>query len=281
MYENTNVERARELLQELGLKEYEAKCFVALTRLAHGTAKDISEVSDVPRTRVYDAVRVLESKGLVEVQHTNPQVFRAVAIEEGIETLRSEYETRADRLRETLSMIEETASVGDDVDVTHEVWALSGDRAVTNRTRRMIDEADDEIVFVAGTHDVVTPQVIEGLRAASGRGVSVVTGAVTDEIQAAFETELPDATVFASGLEWLTTPQELTEEETEIGMLVLTDGESILISSQEPGTGTTSVDDHAVFGKGFDNGLVVIVRRLLSRGLLPTEDPQSNVEDVD
>ncbi|MFT4923715.1 MAG: sugar-specific transcriptional regulator TrmB, partial [Haloarculaceae archaeon] len=51
MTEISNQDEAIELLQELGLKEYEAKCFVALCRLPQGTAKDISEISDVPRTR--------------------------------------------------------------------------------------------------------------------------------------------------------------------------------------------------------------------------------------
>ena len=39
---------AIELLQELGLKEYEARCFVALTRLPFGTAKEISDVASAP-----------------------------------------------------------------------------------------------------------------------------------------------------------------------------------------------------------------------------------------
>jgi sugar-specific transcriptional regulator TrmB len=64
--------RAVELLQQLGLKEYEARCFVGLTRVPSGTAKQLGEITDVPRTRVYDAVRVLEAQGLVEVQHSSP-----------------------------------------------------------------------------------------------------------------------------------------------------------------------------------------------------------------
>jgi sugar-specific transcriptional regulator TrmB len=94
------------LLQQLGLKEYEAKSFVALVRLPRETAKEISEISEVPRTRVYDAVRVLESKGLVEVQHSSPQRFRAVSIDEAIETLHREYEDRTESLRESLRDID-------------------------------------------------------------------------------------------------------------------------------------------------------------------------------
>jgi hypothetical protein len=90
----SNRDQAVELLQQLGLKEYEAKSFVALARRQRGTAKDISETSEVPRTRVYDAVRVLESKGLVETQHSNPQVFRAVSIDEAVSTLQSESSAR-------------------------------------------------------------------------------------------------------------------------------------------------------------------------------------------
>ena len=49
------------LLQQLGLKEYEARCFVGLSQLSSGTAKQLSESTEVPRTRVYDAIRVLEA----------------------------------------------------------------------------------------------------------------------------------------------------------------------------------------------------------------------------
>nr|WP_217693461.1 helix-turn-helix domain-containing protein [Natrinema saccharevitans] len=44
----SNQDQAIELLQQLGLKEYEARSFVALARRQRGTAKDISETSEVP-----------------------------------------------------------------------------------------------------------------------------------------------------------------------------------------------------------------------------------------
>jgi len=81
------VAEAVEVLQQLGLKEYEARCFVGLTRVETTTAKRLGEMTEVPRTRVYDAIRVLESHGLVEIQHSSPQQFRAVPLDEAIETL--------------------------------------------------------------------------------------------------------------------------------------------------------------------------------------------------
>ncbi|TKX82546.1 TrmB family transcriptional regulator, partial [Halorubrum sp. SS5] len=50
MNTSNNGEEAIDILQQLGLKEYEARCFVGLARLDTGTAKKLSEITEVPRT---------------------------------------------------------------------------------------------------------------------------------------------------------------------------------------------------------------------------------------
>ena len=217
MNDDSNREQAVELLQQLGLKEYEAKCFVALARRDQGTAKDISETSEVPRTRVYDAIRELESKGLVETQHSNPQVFRAVAIDEAADTLRAEYETRAESLRKTLRGLE-PVDVDGETEVTHEVWALSGDSGITSRTQQLIDAADEEIVLVIGHDGVFTEQLAERLQVAHDRGVDVLIGTVTETLRENVRGTLPGIEVFVSRLEWLDR-SELAGDETEISRL--------------------------------------------------------------
>lgn len=263
----TDQQRAVELLQQLGLKEYEARSFVALSRVPLGTAKDVSEIAEVPRTRVYDAIRVLETKGLVEVQHSNPQQFRAVPIDEATRTLREEYESRTDLLQETLRGIEPTI-VDDETEVTHEVWALSGEAAITNRTRQLIDESERELVFVIARDAVVTEQLVDHLRAAQGRGVDVVIGTESDELRGLVQDELPDTEVFISGLDWLSGPG-IAADETEISRLLLVDRTTILVSSFHGDPEGGRSHEQAVFGRGFDNGLVAIVRRLMATGFPP------------
>lgn len=271
MDELTDQQRAVEVLQQLGLKEYEAQSFVALSRLPHASAKEVSEISEVPRTRVYDAVRVLESMGLVEIQHSNPRVFRAVSIEEAAETLRSEFESRTDVLRNSLEHID-PAVVDDESSVTHEVWSLSGDAAITNRTQQLIDEVDEELVFVIGHEAVVTEELLSHLRAAQDRGVEVVIATVVAELRDRVQDALPEAEVYVSGLDWLS-GSALTGDDTEISRLLLIDRSTILVSSyHEDRTGSRS-HEQAVFGRGFDNGFVAIVRRLMATGLMPTNDP--------
>jgi len=139
MSTDETLEDAIEVLQQLGLKEYEAKCFVGLSRLSTGTAKQLSEITDVPRTRVYDAVRLLEAQGLVEVQHSSPQRFRVVPLEEATETLRDQYEARVDRLANALEQAEPVEST--DQDPIQEVWSMSGTDAIANRSNQLIKDA--------------------------------------------------------------------------------------------------------------------------------------------
>jgi sugar-specific transcriptional regulator TrmB len=270
----TNRSHATELLQQLGLKEYEAKSFVALARRQRGTAKDISETSEVPRTRVYDAIRVLESKGLVEIQHSNPQVFRAVSIDEAVNTLQSEYVERTESLRSALNELE-PADDSEETEATHEVWSISGDQGITSRTRRLIEGASEEVILVIGHESIFTHQLVELLQSAQERGVNVVIGTVDEALRDAINDALPDVEVFVSGLEWLS-GSPLPDDDTEISRLLLVDREAILMSSFTETSGAGREHERGVFGRGFDNGLVAITRRLMATGLLPGDDPTTD-----
>ncbi|WP_171006658.1 TrmB family transcriptional regulator [Halalkalirubrum salinum] len=267
----SNQNQAIELLQQLGLKEYEAKSFVALARRQYGTAKDISETSEVPRTRVYDAVRVLETKGLVETQHSNPQVFRAVSIDEAVNTLQSEYVERTESLRGALSGLEPS----DDehtTEATHEVWVLSGDQGITSRTQQLIEGATDELILVVGHESIFTNRLAKQLDAAHERDVDVIVGTIDDVLRDEIQDALPDINVFVSGLNWLDR-SPLPGDDTEISRLLLADREAILVSSFTKANGDSREHEQGVFGRGFHNGLVAITRRLMATGLLFQDDP--------
>lgn len=64
-----------EAVGSLGLKQYEAECFVALTRLSHGTAKKLSGLTDVSRTRVYDTTPCGTSWEVCAPSHTENKLI--------------------------------------------------------------------------------------------------------------------------------------------------------------------------------------------------------------
>jgi sugar-specific transcriptional regulator TrmB len=253
-----NVQEAVEVLQQLGLKEYEARCFVGLSQLTTGTAKQLSEMTDVPRTRVYDAVRVLEAQGLVEIQHSSPQKFRAVSLSEATETLRDQYESRVDRLHNALDEVELSKEVEESS--IQEVWAMTGSSPIETRTNKLLDKATSEIVLVLGEESLLTDRLTTKLNE-TGRNVDLLIGAPTESIRATIQESVPEATTFISGLEWLQEEEHDTGE-TAIGRLLLVDRSKILVSSILPSTSK----EHAIYGEGFGNGLVVIARRLMSQG---------------
>jgi sugar-specific transcriptional regulator TrmB len=261
----TNLEVAIEALQQLGLKEYEARCFVGLSRMETGTAKKLSEVTEVPRTRVYDAIRVLEAQGLVEIQHSSPQQYRTVPLEEATETLRDQYEARVERLHDSLETVE-TVDIDDESPV-QQVWAMSGRNGIENRANQLIDEATDEVVLVIGDESLLTDDLVAVLNERAN-GVDVLVGALTEPTQDQIHEAVPNATTFISGLEWLH-GHDNARDDSAIGRLLLVDRSTFLVSSIMPDTG----NEQAIFGKGFGNGLVVIARRLMAQGLLTARDP--------
>jgi sugar-specific transcriptional regulator TrmB len=263
---NEGLEEAIEVLQQLGLKEYEARCFVGLARLKFGTAKKLSEMTEVPRTRVYDAIRVLEAQGLVEIQHSSPQQFRAVPLEEATKTLRDQYESRVDRLRSALDTVEEVQD--DEGSPLQEVWAMSGRDGIENRTDQLIADAEEEVVLVLGDSSLLTDDLVETLSEVDG-SVDLLVGALTEGLQEEIQAAIPRATTFISGLEWLHGGYT-TEDEAAIGRLLLVDRSAILVSTFMP----DSREEQAVFGTGFGNGMVVIARRLMAQGLIPARDPE-------
>ncbi|WP_136718378.1 TrmB family transcriptional regulator [Halorientalis salina] len=261
-----NVEDAVEVLQKLGLNEYEAQCFVGLTRLNTGTAKKLSELTDVPRTRVYDAIRVLEVWGLVEIQHSSPQQFRAVPLEEAIATLRGQYEGYVERLHDALDTVDVVEE--DDESPVQQIWAMSGQTAIENRAAQLIKKATDEIVLVIGDESLLTENLVDTLNEVDD-DIDLIIGTLTEPLQEQVRAVVPDATTFVSGLEWLH-GESTTENKTSIGRLLLIDRSTILVSSILPDT----KKEQAIFGEGFGNGLVVIARRIMAHGLIPARDPQ-------
>lgn len=256
---------ATETLQQLGLKEYESKCFVGLSHLSTGTAKQLSEITDVPRTRVYDAIRILEAQGLVEIHHSSPQEFRAVSVTEAADTLRDQYEERVQRLETAL---EDTTRIEPDTDdEVQEVWSMSGRDAIANRTRNLLDDATEEVVLVIGDAELLTDTLVRTLNDLPP-SVELLIGAVTEPLQQEIHDAVPDATTFLSGLGWLRNDLDGADDLT-IGRLLLVDRSTILVSTIV----TETREEQAIFGGGFRNGLVVIARRLLSQGLLPRRDP--------
>jgi sugar-specific transcriptional regulator TrmB len=98
---------AIEELETLGLSTYAARTLVALVSLDGGTAREIGTVSDVPRTRVYDAAGELSEAGLATIEESTPRQFLPVSTDAIERTFTQMYLDRIETLAGALDVVAE------------------------------------------------------------------------------------------------------------------------------------------------------------------------------
>jgi sugar-specific transcriptional regulator TrmB len=76
-----------ELLLDLGLTEYEARTLSTLFKLHEADAPNISRNAEIPKTRVYDVLEKLKTKGLVLEVYGRPKKYKVIDPNEIFNTL--------------------------------------------------------------------------------------------------------------------------------------------------------------------------------------------------
>lgn len=240
-------------LTELGLSTYAARTFAALVALGDGTAQDVSDVADVPRTRVYDAADELRNWGLIDVQQSTPKRFWPVSTETATRRFEREFRDRVDTVTAALRELETT-------DRTREqrgVWTVTGRETVTERVVAFVEDAEDEVVYTTDT-DLLTDPVVDALSAASECGVTIRLAGMSQSATATIRDELPEVNTFESMWNWSDTPA---------GRLLMVDRDRTLVSVLVDGDGNhppEPLDETAIWGAGEANGLVVVLRALFT-----------------
>ncbi|MFC6613658.1 TrmB family transcriptional regulator [Halopenitus salinus] len=240
-------------LKALGLSAYAARTFVALVSLGQGTARDVSELADVPRTRVYDAADELRDRGLVDVKRSNPKRFWAISTETAGRHFEQEYDRRVTALTDALDGLETTNRSSQQ----RGVWTVTGRETVAERVVDLISAADDEVVYMTA-EELLTEEIVESLARASDDGVSIRLAEMSDGTEDRLERTVPGARPFESLWDWSDTPA---------GRLLMVDRERTLVSVLVDGNGEHPPeprDETAIWGAGRTNSLVVVLKALFT-----------------
>ena len=67
-----------ESLKVLGLSSYEAIAYYHLNSMIEAKAVEISDKSNIPRTKIYSVLKDLEKKGYIETDFGHPNIYTAV-----------------------------------------------------------------------------------------------------------------------------------------------------------------------------------------------------------
>lgn len=163
-------EEAVDALRTLGLSNYEAQVFVALQQLGAGTAQEVSDVSDVPRSQVYGAADDLAERALIEVVETSPKAYRPVGLSTAREVLTKRLEQETSRAFESLESLRTMEA--DQMD-GQEISTLRGRQPVNDRIAALLRSATQTVVFVSPAAEATTPKIADALREAGTNGVAV------------------------------------------------------------------------------------------------------------
>lgn len=255
------VEKAVGTLRTFELTEYEAKCFVALMRLREGTAKEVSEVANVPRARVYDSMDALQDRGLVSIQESKPRRFRAVSPREAVDLLERECQGRLERLSTVLPRL----SSPDRSTGAGEVWSMEGEAAVSERLATLVGDADDEVLLAVGVEALLGDDLLDALVAAAGRDVDVVVGSPGDAIREHLNETLDDTD--AAVVETWTWWESYPIEAGAVTSVLMVDGDALLVSA-DAATDLPGVRKHrAIWTDSAEAPVVGLMRPLLATAI--------------
>lgn len=162
--------RTLDTLRRLGLTEYAARCYVALLSLKDGEASAIAEAAEVPRTKVYAALKDLADGGWVQALGGRPVRYRPVAPDERI--ARAEKSILEDSDATARELQARFALGAQMVPIT--AYLLRGRLAVEEKTSDMLLRAREELFVNLGFAIPGEERAIAAeLRRARERGVRI------------------------------------------------------------------------------------------------------------
>lgn len=95
-------------LKDFGLNSYESKLWIALLSRGVSTAGELSDISNVPRSRAYDVLESLEKKGFIIVKVGKPIKYLAVPPSEVVERVKKKVVEEAEQKNKVLSQLRES-----------------------------------------------------------------------------------------------------------------------------------------------------------------------------
>lgn len=208
-------------LQHLGLSKYEAEVLVALCRVESATAREVADLTDVPRSQVYGAAEDLADRGLVDVQHGSPRRYRAVSLEDAREQLRRDFEREHERAFDALESLEPAHPEGEERQ--EEIWTITSESAIDDRVVSFLREAETSVRYGSQPtlyDDAIVDALVETAATAT---VTVVTNDA--DVKATFADTPVESTTLPEGLDRGDPPD---------GRFLVIDDRTVLLSVIDP-----------------------------------------------
>jgi sugar-specific transcriptional regulator TrmB len=142
-------------LEDIGLNMYERKIYSALLGRGVSTAGELSEMTNVPRSRAYDVLESLAEKGFAVIKSSQPMEYVSIPPAQAIENIKKQHqrdlEDKLDKLddfkeSEAVDELENLYDQGVElVDPAEMSGSLKGTHQIHQHMGTMFQEAEDSI----------------------------------------------------------------------------------------------------------------------------------------
>lgn len=166
-----------EKMQEYGLTEYEARTYLALLDLGTATARDIANLSRVPRTKIYSVLDELHAKQLAQVIPERPKRYEVVPFDVYLQGFEKQYLAKLKQIDEDkriLALELNRAPKAPAGDKAGSFNVIKGRKNVVNKKYEMLARAQRSVLesgseFLAARMGYFLP----ALREKASMGVSI------------------------------------------------------------------------------------------------------------
>lgn len=142
-------------LEDIGLNMYERKIYSALLGRGVSTAGELSEMTNVPRSRAYDVLESLAEKGFSVIKSSKPMEYVAIPPQQAIENIKKQHQRDLQEKLQKLDSfqdseaVEELENLYDQglelVEPEEMSGSLQGSRQINQHMGTMFQEADSSI----------------------------------------------------------------------------------------------------------------------------------------
>ncbi|MGV8086553.1 MAG: TrmB family transcriptional regulator [Candidatus Woesearchaeota archaeon] len=172
-------------IKDFGLNSYEAKIWTALLSRGISSAGELSDISNVPRSRTYDVLESLEKKGFVMMKLGKPIKYMAISPTEVIDVIKKKIRQESVRQESTMDdlkksdVLEQLTQLHSNgiemVEPTDLVGMIKNRDNIYDYLESMIKKAEKSIYVMTSSDGIIRKlqHLEKSIKKASEKGVNI------------------------------------------------------------------------------------------------------------
>ena len=156
-----------EKLKNIGFNTYEAKVYIALLKKYPATGYEVAKLANIPQSRTYDTLKVLEEKNIVAATNTKPVSYTPVKPKQILSGYRKKMDSTINYLEKHLPEVKDNYS--------EPIITVNGKQKIQDKIREVIKNAQREIYIEIWSQDykLFEQDLLDAYKSLGGRMIII------------------------------------------------------------------------------------------------------------